>query len=359
MANRETSQLCAPLVKLTTCPPPRPTPTGNCPVGSLVLQEADLLKLGKVLLLAQDTANNSIERALHTNRRQGNARATGEPDKAVDETIDETVVYTTIPLETKHERIRASADIGPPSRASLRDDHNNIKSKRFETHRRLGRRKGGKAIAANGNAVTFAAATRSSVCLWCDPSPAGEQQQRRHRVAAASRLKQRQNARQSAVDTASAAASAQLARQPQQPWQQPRRRMNNPYPPSSRTYLQGSEKYRECLRSGKGNDVATKATVNTVRTSPSDSTAASEASECQKSPSEQLVQPNPPGGVPPALLESALAREGGGDRVCPAPTAYFCSWGCARRWNAKFSPVQARHERELKIDIAAGRVVTD
>lgn len=39
------------------------------------------------------------------------------------------------------------------------------------------------------------------------------------------------------------------------------------------------------------------------------------------------------------------------------PEAFFCSWECARRWNSRFSPVQARHERGLRIDVAAGRLV--
>lgn len=39
------------------------------------------------------------------------------------------------------------------------------------------------------------------------------------------------------------------------------------------------------------------------------------------------------------------------------PGAYFCSWECAARWNASFSPVQTRHERSLRIDVAAGRIV--
>ncbi|CAM9106177.1 unnamed protein product, partial [Laminaria digitata] len=39
------------------------------------------------------------------------------------------------------------------------------------------------------------------------------------------------------------------------------------------------------------------------------------------------------------------------------PEAFFCSWECARRWNLRFSPVQARHERGLRIDVAAGRLV--
>lgn len=42
---------------------------------------------------------------------------------------------------------------------------------------------------------------------------------------------------------------------------------------------------------------------------------------------------------------------------CVAPKAFFCSWECARRWNAHFSPVQTRHERGLRIDVAAGRIV--
>lgn len=40
------------------------------------------------------------------------------------------------------------------------------------------------------------------------------------------------------------------------------------------------------------------------------------------------------------------------------PEAFFCSWECASRWNLRFSPVQARHERGLRIDVAAGRLVT-
>ena len=39
------------------------------------------------------------------------------------------------------------------------------------------------------------------------------------------------------------------------------------------------------------------------------------------------------------------------------PESYFCSWECARSWNARFSPAQARYERGLKIDVAAGRLV--
>lgn len=39
------------------------------------------------------------------------------------------------------------------------------------------------------------------------------------------------------------------------------------------------------------------------------------------------------------------------------PDAFFCSWECASRWNMRFSPVQARHERGLRIDVAAGRLV--
>lgn len=39
------------------------------------------------------------------------------------------------------------------------------------------------------------------------------------------------------------------------------------------------------------------------------------------------------------------------------PEAFFCSWECASRWNLRFSPVQARHERGLRIDVAAGRLV--
>lgn len=39
------------------------------------------------------------------------------------------------------------------------------------------------------------------------------------------------------------------------------------------------------------------------------------------------------------------------------PGDFFCSWECAASWNARFSPLQFRHERKSRIDIAAGRLV--
>lgn len=44
-------------------------------------------------------------------------------------------------------------------------------------------------------------------------------------------------------------------------------------------------------------------------------------------------------------------------RVRKRPEALFCSWDCASRWNDRFSPPQQRHERRIRIDIAAGRIV--
>ncbi|CAN0240054.1 unnamed protein product, partial [Discosporangium mesarthrocarpum] len=39
------------------------------------------------------------------------------------------------------------------------------------------------------------------------------------------------------------------------------------------------------------------------------------------------------------------------------PELLFCSWGCARRWNAERSPVQLRHGRGVFINVAAGEPV--
>lgn len=36
----------------------------------------------------------------------------------------------------------------------------------------------------------------------------------------------------------------------------------------------------------------------------------------------------------------------------------FCSWECAKTWNLKYSPLQYRHDRDLLIDIEAGRLVS-
>lgn len=52
------------------------------------------------------------------------------------------------------------------------------------------------------------------------------------------------------------------------------------------------------------------------------------------------------------------ARSPSDDEACrETPEVYFCSWKCAGKWNSRYSPIQTRHERGIRIDIAAGRVV--
>lgn len=74
----------------------------------------------------------------------------------------------------------------------------------------------------------------------------------------------------------------------------------------------------------------------------------------ETSPASHMMSAGEDPGFKHIVNDIEVAATG---RVRKRPEALFCSWDCASRWNERFSPPQLRHERRVRIDIAAGRIV--
>ena len=198
-------------------------------------------------------------------------------------------------------------------------------------------------------------------CLWCRPAPASRRQ-RYPAVVAASLVPPRDRPRvHHTAPRGRESSSTETGRpQPPKPWKQVRTRLNeNPYealptcshrrnnPPNVTAHSPRGRRpdYEELLRRplplSPGNTCRTRA-------------GAAVDESIKASPVGQLEA----SGIDLAEESDGRSEQGGDGPGYAAPRDFFCSWECAGRWNARFSPVQARHERGLRIDIAAGRVVT-
>ncbi|CAM9230058.1 unnamed protein product [Ectocarpus sp. 13 AM-2016] len=244
----------------------------GCPVGaSPVLREADFVKLGNVLLHAQETASCSIKRALQTNGHQSASAVSNIPDDEV-----------------------------------------------------------------HGNACGSTLAVTAARCLWCDAALADTGTLfRRYGNAGGIQAITPYNRMRTAT-----------ARHHCEGLQQPHRRLarDNQYPTPSR-HRPRDYKHREDTEMGEGPGTR-RSCDQAPPPSPTENTSSNQAAVVEHSSS-----PNMPLGA----REHVLFDQDGGDYATPG--ALFCSWGCARKWNDRFSPLQTRHERGLRIDIAAGRVV--
>lgn len=251
-------------------PHSRPKHRG-CPVGaSPVLREADLVKLGNVLLHAQETASCSIERALQTNG--------DESASALSNVLDDGV---------------------------------------------------------NRNAYRSPLAATASCCLWCNAAPAdtGTPLHRYGNVASTQATKPYNRMRTTTTS----------ARHHYEDRQQPHRRLarDTQYPTPSQ-HRPHHNKPRKDIDKERGPGTR-ESCDQTPFPSPLENISSSQAAGVEHSSS-----PNKPLGA----SEHVLLDQDGGDYT--TPDALFCSWGCARKWNDRFSPLQTRHERGLRIDIAAG-----
>ncbi len=343
-----------------------------------MLLEGDLLKLGKVLLLAQETANNSIERAL---RRRRTGRAGGEASPA-DGCTYNSAARGALPVGRQHGRACGNECTGSrsvetcggkhkePASTTTENNGESISRDRSRTSRRLGRdpkytassfalprprqheRLNGTGAVPDTDAAAATAAGRASLasqntpCLWCNPASAADRQ-RWHRVAALAKMKDhhRHDIIRQAVAYRRQGATAVRARQP--------RRVGNSSsqspPPAMR---QNAPRRRRSI-----NEPLQQAPL-----SPSERTFDVVAVEIddqgQRRPLADSSQDPISFGADGLSTDRRQQEQIDHLSWCnPSPGPFFCSWECAGRWNAKFSPVQARHERGLRIDIAAGRVV--
>lgn len=273
-----------------------------------MLHEGDLLKLGKVLLLAQETANRSIKRAL-LRRRDGNDEA-----EIATERKHGVVDHTVVACGSDEKPV--SASLGPEEVNC--DNGDDIVYKRRD-----------KSISP-----TFG--THAGPCLWCSPPPAGCQQ--RHHAPFLRRERP-------------TTGRAYLPK----PGKQSRTRLKeNPYALPS--YCRNPSNPRKPTRARTGGRTPDREEV--PRSPPKRSGKESNRAEIAVADESRKEQPVSDSSEIEVVEENdRLLGRGGGDSGHTAPRAFFCSWECAGRWNARFSPVQARHERGLRIDIAAGRLV--
>ncbi|CAM9912398.1 unnamed protein product, partial [Scytosiphon promiscuus] len=252
-----------------------------------ILLEADLLKLGKVLLLAQDTANDSIARALRTPE--------GERGRGV---------------------------------------HANV---------------------ARADTDTDTAIAQAIDCLWCGPAPMNRRQRRQCPVPGRSpqrcnNFRNPENLRPYARPVSSPEAAAHHGEFLQQPRSHVSVTGRNASP-SNRSCLNAcgdSESHTRVSRFAAGRSTSVSPFGNAVECT--DAVVAvgipgtASGLDLFRSPKDQLFDGK----------HRLLIRGGSG---FTAPHSHFCSWECAGRWNAAFSPAQTRHERGLKIDLAAGRII--
>lgn len=244
----------------------------GCRVGaSPVLREADFVKLGNVLLHAQETASCSIESALQTNGDQSAS--------AVSNILDDEV---------------------------------------------------------HGNACRSTLAATAARCLWCNAAPADT----------GTLLRRYGNADGIQAARPYSRVRTTTARHHCEDLQQPHRWLARDiqYPTPSR-HRPHDHKQREDTEIEEGPGTR-RSCDQAPPPSPMENISSSQAAALEHSSS-----PNKPLGA----REHVLFDHGGVDYTTPG--ALFCSWRCARKWNDRFSPLQTRHERGLRIDIAAGRVV--
>lgn len=347
-----------------------------------MLLEADLLRLGKVLLLAQETANNSIERAL---RRRRIERAGGEASPA-DGCTENSATHGALPVGKQYGRACGNACAGSrsakpgvgertkPTTTTTENPSENISRERSETcqGRRLGRdpRVASSSFefprqrqqeslnlnctgavpdtdAAAAAAASASLASQDTPCLWCNPGSAAGRQ-RWHRVAALAKIKDRHRhgiVRQ-AVACQHQGTTTARARQP--------RRFGNassqPPPPAMHQ--------RPPRRRRRSESEPIQSAPISPSKRPSDVAAVEIDEQGHLRPLDGSWQD--PISFGADGLSTAQRQQEQIDHLSwhnPAPGAFFCSWECAGRWNAKFSPVQARQERGLRIDIAAGRLI--
>lgn len=341
-------------------PPVRPT---NSRQGSLVLHEGHLLRLGKVLLLAQETAHRSINRAL-LRRRKGSDKVKVAGKGA--QGAEGTMVHGSDEMRNKR---TCGADADTKQRRSVsrnrdsmkRDSDEGIINNTTNNNQTYQPRTPGPAQDA---IASSALATQAGYCLWCKPAPAGRQQRCAGAVVANSPLRRDRHKVHYAAAPYGRQTSTKTGRigrtPPPKPWKQPRTRLKgNPYasssycrnpssPPKTMTrkrILRRQESDREVLRSPS----LSPGKVYTTR-------GAAVVDGSGRARPEQ--PPNSSSDVGFEDENDGLLEQEGGGLGYTVPGDFFCSWECAGRWNAMFSPVQARHERGLRIDIAAGRVVT-
>ncbi|CAM9227149.1 unnamed protein product [Ectocarpus sp. 12 AP-2014] len=244
-----------------------------CLVGAPpVLREADFVKLGNVLLHAQETASCSIERALQTNGDQSASAVSNIPDDKVH---------------------------------------------------------------VNACGSTLLAAT-SARCLWCNAAPADTGTLLRRYGKTGGIQATRPYNRMPTI----------TARHHCEDLQQPHRRLARyiQYPTPSRHRLH-DHKQREDKEMEEGPGTH-RSYDQAPPPSPMENISSSQAAALEHSSSPNMSL---------GAREHVLFVQDSGDYT--TPSALFCSWGCARKWNDRFSPLQTRHERGLRIDIAAGRIV--
>ncbi|CAM9939259.1 unnamed protein product, partial [Ectocarpus sp. 8 AP-2014] len=231
----------------------------GCPVGaSPVLREADFVKLGNVLLHAQETASCSIERALQTDRDQSAS--------AVSNILDDEV---------------------------------------------------------HGNACGDTRAVTAARCLWCNAASAGTGTLfRRYGNAGGIQATRPYNRTRTTT-----------ARHHCEDLQQPHRRLARDiqYLTPSHNRLHNHKQRKDTkIEEGPG---TRRSCYQAPPPSPMENISSSPAAALEHSPS-----PNKPLDA----REDVLFDQDGGDYTTPG--APFCSWGCARKWNDRFSPLQTRHE---------------
>ena len=207
--------------------------------------------------------------------------------------------------------------------------------------------------------VTSPPATRTGYCLWCTPAPAGREQ--RHPPAEAAHLPLRREGRNvHYAPPHGRDATTRTGRAPQpKPWKQPRKSTKeNPY--ASPTYCRNPNNPPKATRKRllRGRTSSDREVLQSPSLPPRKACTRGAAVVHGSGRAEQ--QPDSSSDVEFLADEKSRVSEQQDGDGCgyTVPGDFFCSWECAGRWNAMFSPVQARHERGIRIDIAAGRVVT-
>lgn len=206
--------------------------------------------------------------------------------------------------------------------------------------------------------TTSALPTRAGYCLWCRPAPAGRQ----HRCPAAVAAdflpcRKRHSVHHAAPHGRETAVATTGRAQPPKPWKQVRTRLKeHPYASSNFRHRHSNQPKADANRR-RGRTPHHEEVLRSSSLSPRNvfiRGAAVVDEPSRANPVEQIDSPD----IDFAEENDGRMKQGDGGHGCAAPRAFFCSWECAGRWNVRFSPVQARHERGLRIDIAAGRVVT-
>lgn len=345
--------------------------------------KADLLKLGKVLLLAQDTANDSIERALQV-PGSGSGRGVCADIKGRVKTTPSTCCLAPSraeevddgPSSVQGDHTSSSSPFcnkirnGAENENDVEGDNREIEGPPQGRHNARTAKSASWRAGLPHNRLSNDAYTPTAPatdCLWC--SPASPERRRRCQGPVTEKPPQRRSNRANSEyrrpyvrpppKIATAAQHHELSQQRHD------RLPSNGRLSASRDHFCHHD--CDCDNGGSHAQVSELGREGAGRSTAGAQLRAPLSPPGNPVENLERASPDVPGTTsgrddfcsPPKEVlfdgENRLFIQGG--HGFTAPHSFFCSWECAGKWNARFSPAQTRHERGLKIDIAAGRIV--